>query len=281
MVNRYIHFIMSIPDFVKILEVKRYSKNTIESYSSIVKMVRQFFEKPLNKINETELHRYFYHMVHTKKVSYSYQKQIAMALKLYYREIFGQSINLEFLFPSRKPDKLPVVIARKEVIKIIGKANNIKHKSMIAVVYSAGLRVGELIALKIKDIDSSRMVIHIKSGKGNKDRIVPLSEKTLSMLREYYKEYVPKQYLFEGQKGGRYSSSSFNKLLQAAARRAKINKHITAHILRHSYATHLLENGTDIRVIQKLLGHNSIKTTMIYTQVTTPTLLNVTSPFDD
>ena len=272
---------MSLPDFVKILEVKRYSKNTIESYSSIVKMAIQFFEKPLNKIDETELHRYFYHMVHTKKVSYSYQKQIAMALKLYYREIFGQSINLQFLFPSRKPDRLPVVIARNEVLKIIAKANNIKHKSMIAVVYSAGLRVGELIALKIKDIDSSRMVIHIKSGKGNKDRIVPLSEKTLSMLREYYKEYAPKQYLFEGQKGGRYSSSSFNKLLQAAAKRARINKNITAHTLRHSYATHLLENGTDIRIIQKLLGHNSIKTTMIYTQVTEPTLLNVTSPFDD
>jgi site-specific recombinase XerD len=125
------------------------------------------------------------------------------------------------------------------------------------------------------------MVIHIKSGKGNKDRIVPLSEKTLSMLREYYKEYTPKRYLFEGQKGDRYSSSSFNKLLQAAAKRARINKNITAHTLRHSYATHLLENGTDIRIIQKLLGHNSIKTTMIYTQVTEPTLLNVTSPFDD
>lgn len=272
---------MSLPDFVKILEVKRYSRNTIESYSSIVKMATQFFEKPLNKIDETELHRYFYHMVHTKKVSYSYQKQVAMALKLYYREIFGQNINLEYLFPSRKPNKLPVVIARKEVLKIIEKANNIKHKSMIAVVYSAGLRVGELIALEIKDIDSSRMVIHIKSGKGNKDRIVPLSEKTLSMLREYYKEYTPKRYLFEGQKGDRYSSSSFNKLLQAAAKRARINKNITAHTLRHSYATHLLENGTDIRIIQKLLGHNSIKTTMIYTQVTEPTLLNVTSPFDD
>ena len=272
---------MSLPDFVKILVVKRYSKNTIESYSAIVKMARHFFEKPLNKIDETELHRYFYHMVHTKKVSYSYQKQIAMALKLYYREIFGQSINLEYLLPSRKPDKLPVVIAKKEVLKIIEKANNIKHKSMIALVYSAGLRVGELIALKIKDIDSSRMVIHIKSGKGNKDRIVPLSEKTLSMLREYYKKYAPKQYLFEGQKGGMYSSSSFNKLLQAAAKRAKINKNITAHTLRHSYATHLLENGIDIRVIQKLLGHNSIKTTMIYTQVTEPTLLNVASPFDD
>ncbi|UOY08073.1 site-specific integrase [Muricauda sp. SCSIO 64092] len=272
---------MSIPDFVKILEVKRYSKNTIESYSSIVKMARHFFKKPLNRIDETELHKYFYHMVHTKKVSYSYQKQIAMALKLYYREMFGKNINLEFLFPSRKPQKLPVVIAKEDVLKIIEKANNIKHKSMIALTYSAGLRVGELIGLKIRDIDSSRMVIHVKSGKGNKDRIVPLSEKILIMLREYYKKFSPKQYLFEGQKGGKYSSSSFNKLLKGAANRAKINKQITAHTLRHSYATHLLEKGTDVRVIQKLLGHNSIKTTMIYTQVAEPALLNVISPFDD
>ena len=272
---------MSIPDFVKVLEVKRYSKNTIDSYSSIVKMAEHFFQKTLNRVSETELQRYFYHMVHTKKVSYSYQKQIAMALKLYYKEMFRQNINLEFLFPSRKPEKLPVIISKTEILKIIQCANNVKHKSMIALTYSAGLRVGELIDLKIMDIDSSRMVIHVKSAKGNKDRIIPLSEKILGMLRTYYKEFSPKLFLFEGHKGGKYSSSSFNKLLKAAAKRAKINKRITAHTLRHSYATHLLEKGTDIRVIQKLLGHNSIKTTMIYTQVAEPTLLNVVSPFDD
>lgn len=271
---------MSILDFMKILEVKRYSKNTIDSYISVVKMAQQYFQKPLNEVDETTLHKYFYFMVHTKRISYSYQKQIAMALKLYYKEMFNTSINLEFLFPSRKPEKLPVIISKRDTLKIIDKANNIKHKSMIAMVYSAGLRVGELIDLKLADIDSSRMVIHIKAAKGNKDRIVPLSENLLKMLRNYYKEYSPKKYLYEGQKGGKYSSSSFNKLLKAASKRAKINKNITAHTLRHSYATHLLEKGTDIRIIQKLLGHNSIKTTMIYTQVTTPTILNVKSPFD-
>lgn len=272
---------MSVPDFVKILEVKRYSNNTIDSYASIVKMASHFFELPLKEVDETELHRYFYFMVHTKKVSYSYQKQIAMALKLYYREMFGRTIHLEFLFPARKPSTLPVIIAKEEVQKIVEKANNNKHKSMIALTYSAGLRVGELIGLKISDVDSTRMIIHIKAAKGNKDRIVPLSEKVLQMLRVYYREFSPKQYLFEGQNGGKYTSSSFNKLLKAAARRAKVNKHITAHTLRHSYATHLLEKGTDIRIIQKLLGHNSIKTTMVYTQVTVPSLMNITSPFDD
>ncbi|MBX2829230.1 MAG: site-specific integrase [Flavobacteriaceae bacterium] len=272
---------MSVPDFVKIMVVKRYSKNTIDNYSSIVKMTEQFFKKPLNKIDETELHKYIYHMVHTKKASYSYQKQIAMALKLYYKEMFDRNINLEFLFPKRKPNKLPIIISKGDAQRIIGKTKNIKHKSMIALTYSAGLRVGELIDMKIVDIDSSRMVIHLKSGKGKKDRIVPLSEKALHILRAYYKEFSPKQYLFEGQKGGKYSASSFNKLLKAAAKRANINKQITAHTLRHSFATHLLERGTDIRVIQKLLGHNSIKTTMVYTQVTEPMLQNVLSPFDD
>ncbi len=272
---------MSIPDFVKILEVKRYSKNTIDNYVSVVKMAQQYFNQPLNKVDETGLHKYFYHMVHTKKVSYSYQKQIAMGLKLYYKEVFNTNINLEFLFPKRKPEKLPVILSKQDIIRIIEKSNNIKHKSMIALTYSAGLRIGELIDLKISDIDSSRMVIHIKSAKGNKDRIIPLSEKLLIMLRTYYKEYSPKEFMFEGQKGGRYTTSSFGKLLKRAAQKAKINKDITAHTLRHSYATHLLEKGTDIRVIQKLLGHNSIKTTMLYTQVAEPTLLNVKSPFDD
>ncbi len=272
---------MSVHGFVKILEVKRYSKNTIDSYVSIVKMARHFFDKPLDKVDETELHRYFYFMVHTKKVSYSYQKQIAMALKLYYKEMFGQSINLELLFPSRKPSKLPVILAREDVQKIIEKTNNIKHKSMVALTYSAGLRVGELISLKISDIDSTRMVVHVKAAKGNKDRIVPLSQKDSTCSGTIIGSIRPNINLFEGQKGGRYTSSSFNKLLKSAAKRAKIHKHITAHALRHSYATHLLEKGIDIRVIQKLLGHNSIKTTMIYTQVSEPTMLNVSSPFDD
>ena len=182
-----------------------------------------------------------------------------MDLKLYYREMFNIRINLEFLFLGRKPEKLPVVISKSDILNIVSKANNVKHKSMIALTYSASLRVGELINLKIEDIDSSRMIIHIKGAKSNKDRIVPLSEKLLGMLRNYYREYSPKVYLFEGQKGGKHTTSSFNKLLRSVAKRAKINKQITAHTLRHSSATHLLEKGTGIKVIQKLLGHNSTK----------------------
>ncbi|MEM6525923.1 MAG: site-specific tyrosine recombinase/integron integrase [Bacteroidota bacterium] len=272
---------MSIPDFVQILRVKRYSENTIKMYSSVVQMAKQYFKRPLDQVIERELRTYMYHMVHSKKASYSYQKQIALGLKLYYYEVYARKINLEFLFPQNKPSKLPVILSRSNIDSIISKANNLKHKTMIALAYSAGLRVGELMSLKISDIDSSRMFIHIKEAKGNKDRLVPLSKNILRMMREYYRMYQPKDYMFEGQKESKYTSSSFNKLLKTAAKKAKINKKITAHTLRHSFATHLLEKGTDIRVIQKLLGHNSIRTTMIYTQVADVTLLNVTSPFDD
>lgn len=271
---------MPIPDFVKILEVKRYSKNTILNYTSVIKHANHYFKGQLDYSNEGELHQYFYFMIHQKRASYSYQKQIAMALKLYFKEVLNKDIYLEFLLPKRKPKHLPVILSAQEVQRLVKGTTNKKHKCMIALLYSAGLRIGELIRLKIKDIDSDRMIIHVKEAKGNKDRVVPLSERVLILLRAYYKEFKPKDYLFQGQNGGVYSSSSFNKVLKMAAKRAGIKKNFSAHSLRHSYATHLLENGTDIRVIQKLLGHNSIKTTMIYTQVSNPALLNVKSPFD-
>jgi integrase/recombinase XerD len=272
---------MSITDFVKILEVKRYSINTIKLYSSVIKLAEGYFDKPLESVSDDDLHNYFYHLVHFKKASYSYQKQIAMAFKLYFKELYDRDVLMAILLPKKKPHKLPVILSKSEIKRLIAAANNNKHKCMIAIAYSAGLRVGELIDLKIENIDSARMVINIKNAKGNKDRNVPLSVKVLEMLRQYYLEFVPKDYLFAGQKGGRYSSSSFNKLLKAAAKRAGINKSITAHTLRHSYATHLLENGTDIRIIQNMLGHNSIKTTMIYTQVSQPLMQKIKSPFDD
>ncbi|MEZ5035303.1 MAG: tyrosine-type recombinase/integrase [Chitinophagaceae bacterium] len=272
---------MSITDFVKILEVKRYSLNTIKAYESVVKLARSYFQKPLHDVSEDQLHQYFYELIHSKNISIAYQKQIALGLKLYYKEIYNKNIHLELLVPKRNSKTLPVILSLQDVNSLIYAAKNSKHKSMIALVYSAGLRVGELINMKILDIDSKRMIIHVKQAKGRKDRIVPLSEKLLLMLRAYYKEYSPKIYLFEGQKRGKYSTSSFNKFLKAAAKRANIKKEFSAHSLRHSYATHLLEKGTDIRIIQKLLGHNSIKTTMLYTQVTSPMLQNIKSPFDE
>jgi site-specific recombinase XerD len=271
---------MSVADFRKILVVKRYSENTLKVYLSVVQLAEVHFKKQLFDVSEAELHQFFYHMIHTKGISVSYQKQIAMALKLYYQLVHDKAIHLEFLMPERKSEKLPVILSFEEIKRLLKAVNNLKHKCMIALNYSAGLRIGEMIKMRINDIDSSRMMIHIKSAKGQKDRMVPLSSKLLKMLRAYYKIYAPKDYLFEGQSGMAYSPSSFNQMLKKASKKAKIRKQFSSHALRHSYATHLLENGMDVRVIQKLLGHNSIKTTMIYTQVAKSTLANVKSPLD-
>jgi len=155
-----------------------------------------------------------------------------------------------------------------------------KHKAIISVIYGAGLRVGELLELKKTDIDSDRMLIHIKGAKGKKDRYTILSEKVLKLLREYYKKNKPKDYLFEGQKGGKYSSESASQLFKRAAIKAKISKPVTLHTLRHSFATHLLEEGIGIVHIQKLLGHSNISTTLIYTHIAKDTLINIKSPLD-
>ena len=180
----------------------------------------------------------------------------------------------------KKSSTLPSVLAGEEVTMVIQKIANLKHRCMIMAGYSAGLRVSEIVNLKVNDIDSKRMMIHIHAAKGKKDRMVPLSKKLLQILREYYKEYKPKTFLFEGQNGGSYSSRSIQLVLQEAKLKAGINKKGSTHMLRHSYATHLLESGTDIRFIQELLGHNSIKTTIRYTHVSQKSIGNIQSPLD-
>ncbi len=271
---------MSIVDFGKILEVKRYSANTIKTYTTFLGQVERYFKRPLHSISEDELFRYVYKLIRHKRASCSTQKQLINALKLYYREMCKETINLDAILPDRKPFKIPEVLSQDEVGKLLTAIKNIKHRCIMATIYSAGLRVGELIELRVKDIDSARMLVAVRGGKGNKDRYLPLSQKLLVMLREYYRQFQPINFLFEGQKGGRYSATSVNQILKAGLKKVGIAKKLSSHNLRHSYATHLLENGVDIRVIQELLGHNSIKTTMIYTHIAKPSLLNVVSPLD-
>lgn len=181
----------------------------------------------------------------------------------------------------RKDKKLPVVLSKEEVAKIISSVDNIKHRAILMLVYSAGLRVGEVVRLKPEDIDSKRMLIHIKGSKGRKDRYTLLSEKTLEVLRAYWKKYKPEKWLFGGAREGRYLSiRSVQKIFEQACKRAGIRKEITIHGLRHSFATHLLEGGTDLRYIQELLGHKDSKTTEIYTHVSTQSLGKIKSPLD-
>jgi integrase/recombinase XerD len=177
---------------------------------------------------------------------------------------------------------LPNVLSKEEIKLILNAHSNIKHKMMLSLIYSCGLRCGELLALKPVHIDSKRNLVMLKNAKGKKDRITPLSPKILEMLREYFKVYQPTAYLFEGQKAGTsYDARSLQQVIKQAVQKAGISKPVTLHWLRHSYATHLLESGTDLRYIQELLGHNSSKTTEIYTHVSTKSLQQIKSPFDD
>ena len=181
---------------------------------------------------------------------------------------------------QRKENYLPEVLSEEEVVAILKAITNLKHKALIMTIYSGGLRISELINLKIRDIDSDRMQIRIQQSKGKKDRYTLLSKKTLITLRLYFKEYKPKEWLFEGEGGGQYTDSSIYSIFKRALTTAKITKKVSIHSLRHSFATHLLENGTDLRYIQNLLGHSSSKTTEIYTHITTKGFDQIKNPLD-
>ena len=202
------------------------------------------------------------------------------ALKFYFEQVLGRDKQYYDLPRPKKPLKLPGVLAEEEVVALLGRVKNLKHKAMLMAGYAGGLRVSEIVRLKIGDIDSKRMMIHIHGAKGKKDRMVPLSKTLLEVLRTYYKAYQPVNFIFEGQFGDHYSERSVQAILQEAKKIAGISKKGSVHILRHSYATHLMECGTDVRIIQELLGHNNIKTTMLYTHVSKKDIGKIESPLD-
>ncbi len=204
------------------------------------------------------------------------------SLKLFFLNIQNKKLEIELIHRPKREKLLPNVLSKEEVKAILNAHKNIKHRMMLSLIYSCGLRRSELLNLKPNDIDSKRNLIMIKQSKGRKDRIVQLSEKILAMLRLYYQLERPKVWLFEGQQSGeQYSEKSLESVLKQALAKAKIKKPVSLHWLRHSYATHLLEAGTDLRFIQELLGHSSSKTTEIYTHVSTKSIQNIKSPFDD
>jgi integrase/recombinase XerD len=271
-----------ITDFVKILELKRYSRQTIVSYKShLIHVQKHFKNTSLKKISDKDLFEFVYHLVKVKGISASYQRQIVGSLKLFYKEIFNRAIPFEYLKVTQRERKLPVVLSKSEVTAILNCTNNCKHRAILALIYSSGLRIGELRSLKKEDIDSNRMLIHVRQAKGKKDRYTILSHKVLDLLRSYYLKYRPKDFLFEGQKGGPYSAESAGQFLKRAVKKSKVTKSVTLHTLRHSFATQLLEDGIGIAHIQKLLGHSNMSTTLIYTHIAVRTLEKIKSPFDD
>lgn len=272
----------TIAAFTKILELKRYSSRTIIGYRShLLIFSRSFHSKSLRSITDREIMDFIYNLILHKNISPSYQRQIVGSIKLFYKEIFNRDIPLTHLNAARREKSLPEILNQKEIRAVIDGIKNLKHKAIISLLYSSGLRVGELLNLRPSDIDSERMLVYVKEGKGKKDRYTVLSEKTLQTLRNYYLKYKPSKYLFEGQNGGKYSVKSVSMVFKRALKRHGIGKHLTLHSLRHSFATHLLERGIGVSHIQKLLGHAHIGTTMLYTHIARYAATDIRSPLDD
>jgi len=264
------------------LILKRYSKNTIRIYKEQIVHFFDYFKTidPENLTDEN-VKEYLLNLLNKKKISLSYQKQVISAIKFYFEKVLRRETkSYYFEIPKQKEEKLPVVLSKGEVKKILNCTTNLRHKTILSTIYSAGLRLSEVVNLKITDIDSERMLITVKGGKGKKDRNTVLSKELLMLLRTYFKEYKPKIWLFEGEKRNQYSARSVQELYYKAAKKSGIKKKTSVHTLRHSFATHLLENGEDIRKIQILLGHKNIKTTEIYTHITNKGLKSIPSLLD-
>lgn len=262
---------------------KRYSESTIKSYVEALQIFFNFFPNiNYSSITNDDIIIFNNEYILKRKISGSFQNQVINAIKLFYRTTQNCKIEIDTLHRPKRERRLPNVLSKEEVADILGALRNIKHQVMLSLIYSCGLRRSELLNMKISDIDSKRKIVMIRNSKNKKDRIVPLSEKVLLKLREYYKVYKPKEWLFEGQQAGeKYSERSLELVLKDALNKAGIKKPVSLHWLRHSYATHLLESGTDLRYIQELLGHNSSKTTEIYTHVSTKSIQQIKSPIDD
>lgn len=276
---------MPVAHYLKQFEIylhhKRYSPSSITSYVKSLKHFLTHVKKSPETITNQDLIAYN-HALREAGLSYSLQNLVASAIKLFFGRIQNRVIEIEKIERPRREHKLPNVLSKNEVNRILASMKNIKHLCILSMIYACGLRRSELRNLKPGDIDSERGLLKIRQAKGMKDRMVPVPDKLIGMLRQYYKAYRPQEWLFEGRtKGSQYSHASQAKVLKVALHAAGIKKPASLHWLRHSYATHLLEAGTDLRLIQELLGHKSPTTTQIYTHVSTQTLSQVRSPFED
>jgi len=269
-------------EYLKSLVVKKYSPRTIDTYTSMLRLFMNYYkDRDIRSLGDMEIRDYLLYLIDKKKVSASYQNQAINAIKYYYEKILGRETRTYYLSRPRPATRYPTVLSEEEVIQIISHIDNLKHRMVISLIYSAGLRISEAINMKLEDIDSKMGYIMVRGGKGKKDRRTLLSTSILSQLRLYYQVYRPKKWVFEGQDGGQYSDESIQSVFRRAIARAGIRKHVTVHTLRHSFATHLLEHGVSLRYIQSLLGHSSSRTTEIYTHVTNKGFLDIKSPFDN
>jgi len=264
----------------KEMTIRNYSHQTISNYCSAVKIFSQYVvEAEVQKVTGAFMKEYFYYLKSVRNVSYSTIKLYLAAIRFLYLNILKQDIDFDFDLRVRKPETLPVVLSIEEVQRLLDSIPNLKHKTIMSLIYGCGLRISELVNLKCADIDKDRMLVRVEQAKGGKDRYVVLSDNLLDLICKYYSSYKPSYYLFEGQKASNpYSTTSIQSLFRTAKKKAGITKKATVHTLRHSFATHLLDRGTDIRYIQELLGHKNLATTQIYTHISTFNLSKVKSP---
>ena len=269
------------PEYIETLKLKNYSEPTIKTYRLHFQRFLKYYQKTkLEDLTHEQIRKYLLYLVEEKKYSTSAQNQAINSIKFYYEKVLGKPVEKYYVPRPRKEKKLPQVLSEEEVTRILKQIKNLKHKCIIYLIYSAGLRLTEVVHLRITDIYSDRKQIFIRSAKGNKDRYGILSDTVIELLREYYKRYKPQYWLFEGKSGEQFSRRKIQRVLKEAVAKSGIKKKATVHTLRHSFATHLLEHGTDLRYIQELLGHKSSKTTEIYTHVTNVAKNRIISPLD-
>ena len=269
-------------EYTKFLQGRRYSENTIELYSTMIRKLFVHLETngDFKDIDNKDIDNFAQEVLYSKNYSISYQRQFISAVKLLSAMHPQFSIDKYELMRPQKSTILPMVLSQSQIIKILQVTVNLKHRMILALLYSSGLRISEVLSLEISKINFDRRQIFIKQSKGRKDRVVPLANSIIPLLNNYINSYLPTKLLFAGKDGKEYHQSGIRRVLKNSAFKCGITQRVTPHMLRHSYATHLLEDGTDIRYIQQLLGHNDPKTTMIYTHVTNKDLLRIESPLD-
>lgn len=265
-----------------ILANRRYSDSTRKTYISLIQKFFSYYSDmdPLD-LSMEELGKFNDEYIIANNYSINTQRQLISAIKLFYENTKHHSMEVEALIRPRKSRKIPTILEKSEIQLMIESTANLKHRTIISALYATGMRVSELLNLRMEDIHSEDMYISIRNAKGRKDRNIPLSDQLIKILRRYYKMYRPVIYMFEGAIGRQYSSSSVNNIVKAAAKRVGVIKDVSCHTIRHSYATHLLDKGVNLRYIQELLGHSSPKTTEIYTYVRPDHITRVQSPLDD
>jgi site-specific recombinase XerD len=265
----------------QVLMLKRYSRRTIKSYKNCFRQfIRHYNDLKPSQITRRQINDFLLILVKERGLSISHQSQMMSAIKMFYSSVIAQEDKVKDLFQPKKAQRLPKVLTEEEVVALLRAVDNPKHRSLLMLIYSAGLRLGEAIGLRLTDLQPDKNRLFIRSGKGNKDRCTLLSDKAWQHLKEYLQIYCPIEWVFEGPNGGPYSERSVQEIFTRAKQRSRINPEATVHTLRHSFATHLLEKGVDLRYIQELLGHASSKTTEIYAHITKKGWDKIQSPLD-